>query len=133
MHQATPGTASNPQPNGVILGAGAQILCPSFLPEFLQKPGNSYAGREVSISAQSRPNKPDKVGKDTNFRGSRFSTTSSTTPRAAAVTAVNTVYFIDTTGTACPGTGVGVPQPRRDAFPPAESTYNDPTCCKPRA
>jgi hypothetical protein len=33
------GNGSNPQPDGVILGAGAQILSRSFVPAWLQTPG----------------------------------------------------------------------------------------------
>ena len=33
------GNGSNPQPNGVILGAGTQILSRSWGPEWLQSPG----------------------------------------------------------------------------------------------
>ena len=44
------GNGGNPQPDGVILGAGAQILCPSLLPEFLQKPGTPTPVGSFNIS-----------------------------------------------------------------------------------
>ena len=79
------GNGSNPQPNGVILGAGAQILSRSFVPEWFQTPGAPTPVGSFNVTQLG--DKADKVGKDTNFRGLTISTTSSTSRRAAAATA----------------------------------------------
>src|SRR6202035_5408523 len=50
----------------------------------------------------------DKIGKDTNFRGLTVSGNVVYFTKGSGGNGVNTVYFIDTTGTACPG-GVGLP------------------------
>ena len=41
------GNGGNPQPDGVILGAGAQILTPSRQPERAQQPGPADPGRQL--------------------------------------------------------------------------------------
>src|ERR1700744_4551001 len=62
------GNGGNPQPVGVIEGAGAQIITPSKLPLSQQMdpgaptPLGSFSVSELGLKA-------DKVGKDTNFRG----------------------------------------------------------------
>ena len=61
--------------------------------------------------------KPDKIGKDTNFRGLAVFNNVIYTTKGSGGNGINTVYFIDTTGNAangnpkaCPN-GVGVPDP----------------------
>jgi hypothetical protein len=61
------GNGSNPQPDGVILGAGAQLITPSSLPEALQSPGVTTPLASFSVTALG--DKADKIGKDDNFRG----------------------------------------------------------------
>jgi hypothetical protein len=61
------GNGSNPQPDGVILGAGAQIMSESFLPETLQSPGSPTPVGSFNITQLGLP--ADKIGKDDNFRG----------------------------------------------------------------
>jgi hypothetical protein len=104
------GNGGTPEPDGVILGAGAQILTPSFLPEFLQKPGTPTPVGSFNIT-QVPPNTTDKIGKDTNFRGLTIFDNVVYYTKGSGGNGINTVYFIDTTGKACPGTGVGLPQP----------------------
>ena len=100
------GNGSNPQPNGVILGAGAQIMTPSLLPEALQDPGVTTPVASFSVTALGQ--KADKVGKDDNFRGIAVHNNVLYYVKGSGSNGVNTVYFVDTTGTACPN-GVGVP------------------------
>ena len=102
------GNGGNPQPDGVIAGAGAQFATPSYAPEFAQQPGQPAPVGSFSIAQLG--DKPDKVGKDTNFRGLTIYQNVVYFTKGSGGNGVNTVYFIDTTGTACPG-GVGVPQP----------------------
>ncbi len=61
------GNGSNPQPDGVILGAGAQIITPSSQPEADQTPGTPTPVGSFSVTELG--DKADKVGKDDNFRG----------------------------------------------------------------
>ena len=102
------GNGANPQPNGVIIGAGAQILTRSFTPEWFQTPGQPTPVGSFSITQLGQ--KADKVGKDTNFRGLTISNNVVYYTKGSGGNGINTVYFVDTTGTACPH-GVGLPQP----------------------
>jgi hypothetical protein len=100
------GNGSNPQPNGVVLGAGAQIVTPSTLPESEQNPGQPTPVGSFSVTELG--DKADKVGKDDNFRGLTEYNNVLYYTKGSGSNGVNTIYFLDTTGKACP-TGVGVP------------------------
>ena len=102
------GNGGNPQPDGIILGAGAQILTPQFIPESAQSPGQPTPVGSFSVSQLG--DKADKVGKDTNFRGLTIFNNVVYYTKGSGSNGVNTVYFVDTTGKACPN-GTGVPQP----------------------
>jgi hypothetical protein len=52
--------------------------------------------------------KADKIGKDDNFRGLTIFNNVIYLTKGSGSNGVNTVYFVDTTGTACPK-GIGVP------------------------
>ncbi len=107
------GNGGNPQPVGVITGAGAQILTAERTPLAAQNPGlptpvGSFSITELGLKA-------DKVGKDTNFRGLSLFNNVMFTTKGSGGNGINTVYFIDTTGfngqgqpLACPN-GVGLP------------------------
>ena len=100
------GNGSTPQPNGVILGAGAQLIVPSTQTEEAQDPGfptpvGSFSIAELGVKA-------DKLGKDDNFRGLTISDNVLYYVKGSGGNGVNTVYFVDTTGKACPN-GVGLP------------------------
>jgi hypothetical protein len=100
------GNGGNPQPNGVILGAGTQFIDPSTAPESFQTPGTPTP--LASFSVTELGDKADKVGKDTNFRGLTIFNDVVYLTKGSGSNGVNTVYFVDTTGTACPK-GVGIP------------------------
>ena len=102
------GNGSNPQPNGVILGAGAQIITPSDRPEAGQTPGTPTPVGSFNITELGQ--KADKIGKDDNFRGLTIYNNVLYYTKGSGGNGVNTVYFLDTTGTACPN-GVGLPVP----------------------
>jgi len=102
------GNGANPQPDGIIVGAGAQILKPAREPELLQEPG--FPTPLGSFSVTQLGDKADKVGKDTNFRGLTIFNHVIYYTKGSGGNGVNTVYFLDTTGKACP-TGVGLPVP----------------------
>ena len=102
------GNGGNPQPDGVIAGAGAQIADAQTKALVAQDPGDPTPVGSFSISQLGDP--PDKVGKDTNFRGLTIFENVVYLTKGSGGNGVNTVYFIDTTGTACPdGTGLPVP------------------------
>jgi hypothetical protein len=100
------GNGSNPQPNGVILGAGTQFIDPSTAPESFQTPTSPTPLGSFSVTLLG--NKADKVGKDDNFRGLTIFNNVVYFTKGSGSNGVNTVYFVDTTGTACPK-GVGIP------------------------
>ena len=102
------GNGSTPQPDNIILGAGAQIFNPANEPESQQNPGiptpvGSFNITELGYQA-------DKIGKDDNFRGLTIFNNVLYYSKGSGGNGVNTVYFLDTTGSACPN-GVGVPAP----------------------
>ena len=80
------GNGGNPQPDGVIIGAGTQILSPSNLPENRQSPP-SPSTPVGSFNITQLGDTADKIGKDTNFRGLTVFNNVLYTPRAAAATA----------------------------------------------
>ena len=100
------GNGSNPQPDGVILGAGAQLIDPTKQPEAQQDPGTPTPVGSFSVTELG--DKADKIGKDDNLRGMTIYKNVIYYTKGSGSNGVNTVYFLDTTGTACPS-GTGVP------------------------
>ncbi len=117
------GNGGSPQPNGVVLGAGAQIVSPVPQSEAAQNPGLPTPVGSFSITKLGQ--KADKVGKDDNFRGMTIFNNVLYYTKGSGGNGVNTVYFVDTTGKACPsGTGL----PASGATLPTEPlTYNPST------
>jgi hypothetical protein len=113
------GNGGNPQPNGVIVGTGNQILTPQNIPLSAQPdPGLPTPVSSFNITQVPPTTKPDKIGKDTNFRGLTVFNNVIYTSKGSGGNGINTVYFIDTTGDdanghplACASTGSGVPSP----------------------
>ncbi|SHJ75162.1 hypothetical protein SAMN05444159_1394 [Bradyrhizobium lablabi] len=107
------GNGANPQPNGVIVGAGLQILTEERTKLAAQNPGQptpvgSFNITQLGLTA-------DKIGKDTNFRGLSIFNKVIYTTKGSGGNGINAVYFIDTTGfdsngkpLAC-SNGVGIP------------------------
>jgi hypothetical protein len=102
------GNGSNPQPDGVILGAGAQLIHPSNQPESVQSPGTPTPVGSFNITELG--DKADKIGKDDNFRGLTIYNNVLYYTKGSGSNGVDTVYFLDTTGKACPN-GTGLPAP----------------------
>jgi hypothetical protein len=102
------GNGSNPQPAGVITGTGLQLVRPSNRAQPAQRPGATLPLGGFSVTQLG--DKADKVGKDTNFRGLAVYDNVVYVTKGSGSNGVNTVYFVDTTGRACPD-GVGLPQP----------------------
>ena len=114
------GNGSNPQPNGVILGAGTQIISPLNEPESKQSPGTPTPVGSFSVTELG--DKGDKIGKDDNFRGLTIFNNVLYYSKGSGSNGVNTVYFLDTTGTACPK-GVGLPSSSA-SLPTSPLPYN---------
>ncbi len=100
------GNGANPQPSGVVLGAGAQLVDFVHQPESEQDPGTPTPVASFSVTLLGA--KADKVGKDDNFRSLTIFDNVLYFAKGSGGNGVNTVYFVDTTGTACPN-GVGLP------------------------
>ena len=108
------GNGANPQPAGIVLGAGAQIATPSSKPLSAQSdPGLPTPVGSFNITQLG--DKADKLGKDTNFRGLTIYNNVVYLTKGSGGNGVKTVYFIDTSGfdvngkpKACPN-GVGLP------------------------
>lgn len=101
------GNGSSPQPVNVDLGAGAQLIYPVNEPEVKQDPPVPSTPL-ASFSVTLLGDKADKIGKDDNFRGLTIYNNVVYYTKGSGGNGVNTVYFVDTTGSACPK-GVGVP------------------------
>ena len=114
------GNGANPQPDGIIVGAGAQLITPQAAPLFQQQPGQPTPVGSFNITQLG--DKPDKIGKDTNFRGLTVFNNVVYFTKGSGGNGVNTVYFIDTTGTACPN-GTGLPAPGA-ALPTSPIAYD---------
>ncbi len=100
------GNGANPQPDGIVLGAGAQFIDLTNKPEAQQDPGTPTP--VASFSVTQLGDKADKIGKDDNFRGMTVFNNVLYYTKGSGSNGVNTVYFVDTTGKACPN-GVGLP------------------------
>ncbi len=103
------GNGSGAQPAGIVVGAGAQIMQPAGQPEAAQTPGLPTPVGSFNVTQLG--DKVDKIGKDDNFRGLTIYNNVVYFTKGSGGNGVNTVYFIDTTGKACPTGGVGLPQP----------------------
>lgn len=114
------GNGSNPQPDGVIIGAGAQFIDPLEEPENAQAPGTPNP--VASFSVTELGDAADKIGKDDNFRGMTVFNNVLYFTKGSGSNGVNTVYFVDTTGTACPN-GIGLPSPGA-VLPSSPLAYN---------
>ena len=125
------GNGSNPQPVGIILGAGAQILTPEVKAEVAQAPSTPTPVASFNITQLGLPH--DKIGKDTNFRGLTIFNNVVYYTKGSGGNGINTVYFVDTTGSVCydeiPGVrsanGVGLPV--ASASLPVSGLAYDPT------
>ncbi len=121
------GNGGNPQPNGVIVGGGAQIITPSRLP-LAQQPDPGQPTPVGSFNVTELGDKIDKIGKDTNFRGLTVFNNVIYMTKGSGSNGIDTVYFIDTSGAAngkpaaCP-TGSGVPSPSA-TLPTTPIAYN---------
>jgi hypothetical protein len=99
------GTSTTPDP--VTLSGGAQAVLESFESQADQGMGSPFT-RLGNFTFSSK----DKFGKDTNFRGLTVYNNVVYYTKGSGGNGTNTVYFIDTTGNACPTAPfIGLPQP----------------------
>ncbi len=120
------GNGGNPEPQQVVEGAGVQIIAAATGSEASQTPGLPTPVASFNVSQLG--DSADKVGKDDNFRGMTLFNNVLYVTKGSGSNGVNTVYFVDTTGTACPSTGIGLPVPNAP-LPTASlaATYNSST------
>jgi len=109
------GNGSKPIQAGIIAGGGAQVMTPSLTPQILQEPG--FPTPVGSFNITELGDKHDKQSKDNNYRGITVYDNVLYYTKGSGGNGVNTVYFVDTTGKACPN-GVGLPAPGA-TLPPA--------------
>jgi hypothetical protein len=106
---------SSPIDPALVDGTGAQNYPESFLPQSEQNPvGGTSIIPMGAFNIDSLPQYStvsDKAGKDTNFRGLTVYNNVVYYTKGSGSNGINTVYFVDTSGTACPATGVGIPTP----------------------
>jgi hypothetical protein len=117
------GNGGNPQPAGIVLGAGAQFIVPSALMESGQTPGTPTPLASFSVTELGLP--ADKIGKDDNFRGLTVFDNVVYYSKGSGGNGVDTVYFVDTTGNACPK-GTGIPSSTA-ALPATPLTFSPST------
>ena len=124
------GQSKSPPP-GVVASTGAQFLTPSFLPEAEQNPGTPTPLGGFNISQLGYA--LDKSTKDNNYRAIAIHDNVVYYTKGSGGNGINTVYFVDTTGKACPGTGVGLPASgaQLPTTPPAFTVQNFGTATKP--
>jgi len=109
---------------GVIFGTGAQLVRPAYAPEQAQTPGAPTPVGGFSVTQLPQYTKADKLGKDTNFASVAVHDDVVYYTKGSGGNGIDTVYFVDTTGKACPQ-GVGLPVPGAplpsspDAYDPA--------------
>jgi hypothetical protein len=100
------GNGGDPQPTSIILGTGLQIMTRGNRSEYGQGP--TLPTPLGSFNITELGDKADKIGKDDNFRGIAMFNNVLYFTKGSGSNGVNTVYFLDTVGTACPN-GVGLP------------------------
>ena len=122
------GNGGNPQPNGIIIGAGAQIATAQDQ-SLNAQPDPGLPTPVGSFNITQLGDKADKIGKDTNFRGLTVFNNVVYYTKGSGGNGINTVYFVDTSGydfnnnpLACP-LGVGLPNPAA-TLPTSPIVYN---------
>lgn len=116
------GNGASPQPDGIIIGAGAQIITPADIPLVAQMPGMPTP--VASFNVTQLGDKQDKIGKDDNFRGLTIFNDVLYYSKGSGGNGVNTVYWVDPTLTVCnDNNGIGLP-PAGAALPTAPLAYD---------
>jgi hypothetical protein len=118
------GQSKTPPPD-VVASTGAQFVTPSSLPEADQNPGQPTPLGSFNITQLG--DAADKSTKDNNYRGITIHNNVIYYTKGSGGNGVDTVYFVDTTGKACPN-GVGLPEPgaQLPTSPPSFTVENLP-------
>ncbi len=119
------GNGANPEPQGVVQGAGSQIFSGSAQPESAQSPGQPTPMGNFNILQLPANTKADKSAKDNNYRGLTINNNVVYFTKGSGSNGIDTVYFLDTSGTSCPSTGVGLPS--SSATLPVAGSFTSPT------
>jgi hypothetical protein len=116
------GNGANPQPDGIIIGAGTQFITPLQQSEISQRPGNPTPLGSFNVTQLGDPQ--DKIGKDDNFRGLAIYNNVVYYTKGSGSNGVNSVFWLDPTETICnDSNGVGLP-PSNASLPTAPMQYN---------
>jgi hypothetical protein len=124
------GNGSKPEPEGVVVGTGSQLIAPSSVSEAAQTSGYGSNGSPLtpygnfSAYGELGLTKDKTAAKDDNFRGMTIYNNVVYLSKGSGSNGVDTVYFVDTAGGACPS-GVGVPSP--SATLPSLASWTAPT------
>ena len=118
------GNGSKPEPKGVVTGTGSQILATNNGPESGQSPGATTPMGVFNIVQTGAA--ADTAAKDTNFRGLTVYNNVVYYTKGSGSNGVDTVYFLDTSGAACPSGSGGSGLPSSTATLPAASTWTPP-------
>jgi hypothetical protein len=104
------GNGASPQPDSIIIGAGAQFIEPENKALVAQNPGDPTPLGLFNITQLGNP--PDKIGKDDNFRGLSIFNNVVYYTKGSGGNGINSLYFVDSTETICTDTsGIGLPSP----------------------
>ncbi len=117
------GNGANPEPAGIVSGAGSQILSQSSQPESAQTPSSTLTPM-ANFNVTQLGDTADKSAKDNNFRGLTVDNNVVYFTKGSGSNGVDTVYYLDTTGS-CPSGGIGLPS--SSATLPNASTFTSPT------
>lgn len=116
------GNGANPQPDGIIIGAGAQIMTPLFQSEVSQRTGMPTP--VASFNVTQLGDMQDKIGKDDNFRGLTIFNNVVYYTKGSGSNGVNSVFWVDPTLQICnDNNGVGIP-PTNATLPTAPLDYD---------
>jgi len=116
------GNGSAPQPDGVIVAAGAQIMDPQTKALIAQRPGLPTPAASFNVTQLG--DQSDKIGKDDNFRGLTIFNNVLYYSKGSGGNGVNTLYWVDPTLTICnDSNGIGLP-PASATLPTAPMVYD---------
>jgi hypothetical protein len=115
---------------GVVEGAGAQFIgTPSTLPEADQHPGQPTPLGSFNITELGDP--IDKASKDNNYRAIAIHNNVVYYTKGSGGNGVDTVYYVDTTGSCQNGVGLPSPNAQLPTSPPSFTVHNFGTATKP--
>ncbi len=115
------GNGANPEPEGIVLGAGAQLIQPSQPPLSKQSPGQPAPVGSFNVMQQlGYPT--EKIAKDNNFRGLAVYHNVLYYTKGSGGNGVDSVYFVGGDGS-CP-TGSGLPATGATLPTSSSLTYN---------